>query len=214
MKKIVGGIAAAAMMVVAGTAFAEEAEEPKGDGGRMYGKLTLGYAFGGASGLDEPKPAVNWSGFEIQPTFGYELFPMGEKWESVSLALEGSLGLTFGGSGADGATVVNPGATAVLGWRPFELSPNLVAYGGAGLSLPIQFVSVEVPEYKYDARARKNAPTGKFVTQDGTTVGVRLNFTLGGRFDIDEKWSVLAESSLGFIEPFSFAARLGGMMRF
>ncbi len=187
-----------------GTAFAAETKKTSDSGLGKYGKLTIGYATGGADAEwdfgegSKFNTVIYYSGFEVVPTFGIEFPVTALEEKKMNLALEGSIGLTFGGDSAgayeSSTIVINPGVMGIINYH-FDNLPKLVPYVGLGFSVPIQLVSVE---YTYTS-----------TETDSTEVGFKINTLFGARYDINDKFSALGEFGLGIFGVFSWAIRAG-----
>ncbi|MBR1537495.1 MAG: hypothetical protein IJ630_11215 [Treponema sp.] len=196
-----------------GATFAAE-----GEGLGKYAKLTLGYSRGGVDtewDFDSYKInyAIAYSGFEIIPTFGLELPVSALEKKNLSLALEGSLGLTFG-SDSDGlwessTKVIAPGVMGILNYH-FDALPKLTPYAGLGFSVPIQLVNVK---YKYTSYEQTGTVSKTYET-DSTVVGFKINTSIGAKYAFTDKFSALGEFGMGIIGVFSWSIRAGAVYHF
>ena len=206
-----------------GSTFAAE-----GEGLGKYAKLTLGYSRGGVDtewDFDSYKInyAIAYSGFEIIPTFGLELPVSALEKKNLSLALEGSLGLTFG-SDSDGlwessTKVIAPGVMGILNYH-FDALPKLTPYAGLGFSVPIQLVNVKYKYTSYEQTGTGNygIPTYETVSKtyetDSTVVGFKINTSIGAKYAFTDKFSALGEFGMGIIGVFSWSIRAGAVYHF
>ena len=207
--------------------FAEE-KKNSNDGLGKYVKLTLGYSRGGVDtewDFDSYKIsyALAYSGFEIVPTFGLELPISALEKKNMSLALEGSVGLTFGGD-SDGlwessTTVIAPGVMGILNYH-FDSLPKFSPYVGVGFSVPIQIVNVKYEYTTVDTNGNPltNSNFGKTTTKtyetDSTVVGFKINTAFGGKYNFTDKFSALGEFGMGIIGVFSWSIRAGAIYHF
>lgn len=206
-----------------GATFAAE-----GEGLGKYAKLTLGYSRGGVDtewDFDSYKInyAIAYSGFEIIPTFGLEIPVSALEKKNLSLALEGSLGLTFG-SDSDGlwessTKVIAPGVMGILNYH-FDALPKLTPYAGLGFSVPIQLVNVK---YKYTTvdtsgnyytNPNYGRTTSKTYETDSAVVGFKINTSIGAKYAFTDKFSALGEFGMGIIGVFSWSIRAGAIYHF
>lgn len=211
VKKLIVALMIATVSV--SSVFAEE-KKNSNDGLGKYVKLTLGYSRGGVDtewDFDSYKIsyALAYSGFEIVPSFGLELPISASEKKNMSLALEGSVGLTFGGD-SDGlwessTTVIAPGVMGILNYH-FDSLPKFSPYVGVGFSVPIQIVNVK---YEYTSYVQ----TGTYET-DSTVVGFKINTAFGAKYDFTDKFSALGEFGMGIIGVFSWSIRAGAIYHF
>lgn len=206
-KKIAVAIVFATVSI--GATFAAE-----GEGLGKYAKLTLGYSKGGADTEWDFGSGVKYStilyykGFEVVPTFGLEIPVSALEKKNLSLALEGSVGLTFGsdseGIWESSTTVIAPGVMGILNYH-FDSLPKFSPYAGLGFSVPIQLVNVK---YKYTTVASKTYET------DSTVVGFKMNAMFGAKYNFTDKLSALGEFGMGIIGVFSWSIRAGAIYHF
>ena len=212
-KKITLAIVFATVSI--GATFAAE-----GEGLGKYAKLTLGYSKGGADTEWDFGSGVKYStilyykGFEVVPTFGLEIPVSVLEKKNLSLALEGSLGLTFG-SDSDGlwessTKVIAPGVMGILNYH-FDALPKLTPYAGLGFSVPIQLVNVK---YKYTTVNTSGKSTSKTYETDSTVVGFKMNAMFGARYNFTDKISALGEFGMGIFGVFSWSIRAGAIYHF
>jgi len=226
-KKIAVAIVFATVSI--GATFAAEGKKTSQEGLGKYAKLTLGYSKGGADTEWDFGSGVKYStilyykGFEVVPTFGLEIpVPALEK-KNLSLALEGSLGLTFG-SNSDGlwessTKVIAPGVMGILNYH-FDALPKLTPYAGLGFSVPIQLVNVKYKYTSYEQTGTGNfgIPTYETVSKtyetDSTVVGFKMNAMFGAKYNFTDKLSVLGEFGMGIFGVFSWSIRAGAIYHF
>ncbi len=217
MKKIVGTVFAGIFALSSSLAFASEnARDEIG----MYGKLSIGFSRGGADavwdfGDIEGTPykvdtIVYYKGFEIVPALGLKIPSPKLEERNFSFVVEGSLGFTFGGDSEgfyeSSTTVINPCLMAIFDYH-FDALPKFVPYFGAGFSVPIQIVSLE---YNFPTVENYGESKTETFECDSTEVGFKLNWTIGARYDVTEKYNLLAEFNTGFFGVFSWSLRFGG----
>lgn len=226
-KKIAVAIVFATVSI--GATFAAEGKKTSQEGLGKYAKLTIGYSKGGADTEWDFGSGVKYStilyykGFEVVPTFGLEIpVPALEK-KNLSLALEGSLGLTFG-SNSDGlwessTKVIAPGVMRILNYH-FDALPKLTPYAGLGFSVPIQLVNVK---YKYTTvdtsgnyytNPNYGKTTSKTYETDSTVLGFKINTSIGAKYAFTDKFSALGEFGMGIIGVFSWSIRAGAIYHF
>ena len=193
-----------------------------------YAKLTLGYSKGGADTEWDFGSGVKYStilyykGFEVVPTFGLEIPVSALEKKNLSLALEGSLGLTFG-SNSDGlwessTKVIAPGVMGILNYH-FDSLPKLTPYAGLGFSVPIQLVNVKYKytTVEYTTMYGQQIPSGtttKTYETDSTVVGFKINTSIGAKYAFTDKFSALGEFGMGIIGVFSWSIRAGAIYHF
>ena len=225
-KKIALAIVFATVSI--GATFAAEGKKTSQELLGKYAKLTLGYSRGGVDtewDFDSYKInyAIAYSGFEIIPTFGLELPVSALEKKNLSLALEGSLGLTFG-SDSDGlwessTKVIAPGVMGILNYH-FDALPKLTPYAGLGFSVPIQLVNVKYKYTSYEQTGTGNygIPTYETVSKtyetDSTVVGFKINTSIGAKYAFTDKFSALGEFGMGIIGLFSWSIRAGAIYHF
>ncbi|MBQ9207389.1 MAG: hypothetical protein IJ158_11855 [Treponema sp.] len=224
VKKLIVALMIATVSV--SSVFAEE-KKNSNDGLGKYVKLTLGYSRGGVDtewDFDSYKIsyALAYSGFEIVPTFGLELPISALEKKNMSLALEGSVGLTFGGD-SDGlwessTTVIAPGVMGILNYH-FDSLPKFSSYVGLGFSVPIQIVNVkyEYTTVDYTTMYGQQIPSGtktETYETDSTVVGFKINTAFGAKYDFTDKFSALGEFGMGIIGVFSWSIRAGAIYHF
>ncbi len=226
-KKIALAIVFATVSI--GATFAAEGKKTSQEGLGKYAKLTLGYSKGGADTEWDFGSGVKYStilyykGFEVVPTFGLEIPVSGLEKKNLSLALEGSLGLTFG-SDSDGlwessTKVIAPGVMGILNYH-FDALPKLTPYAGLGFSVPIQLVNVK---YKYttvdtsgnfSTNPNYGKTTSKTYETDSTVVGFKINTSIGAKYAFTDKFSALGEFGMGIFGVFSWSIRAGAIYHF
>ena len=140
----------------------------------------------------------------------------------MSLALEGSVGLTFGGD-SDGlwessTTVIAPGVMGILNYH-FDSLPKFSPYVGVGFSVPIQIVNVkyEYTTVDYTTMYGQQIPSGtktETYETDSTVVGFKINTAFGAKYDFTDKFSALGEFGMGIIGVFSWSIRAGAIYHF
>ena len=221
-KKIALAIVFATVSI--GATFAAE-----GEGLGKYAKLTLGYSKGGADTEWDFGSGVKYStilyykGFEVVPTFGLEIPVSGLENKNLSLALEGSVGLTFGsdseGIWESSTTVIAPGVMGILNYH-FDSLPKFSPYAGLGFSVPIQLVNVK---YKYttvdtsgnySTNPNYGKTTSKTYETDSTVVGFKMNTMFGAKYNFTDKLSALGEFGMGIFGVFSWSIRAGAIYHF
>lgn len=225
LKRIVAAIIVASVSM--GVVFAVDNKKSSNEGLGKYAKLTLGYSRGGVDtewDFDSYKInyAIAYSGFEIIPTFGLELPVSALEKKNLSLALEGSLGLTFG-SDSDGlwessTKVIAPGVMGILNYH-FDSLPKLTPYAGLGFSVPIQLVNVKYKytTVEYTTMYGQQIPSGtttKTYETDSTVVGFKINTSIGAKYAFTDKFSALGEFGMGIIGVFSWSIRAGAIYHF
>ena len=206
-----------------GATFAAE-----GEGLGKYAKLTLGYSKGGADTEWDFGSGVKYStilyykGFEVVPTFGLEIPVSALEKKNLSLALEGSVGLTFGsdseGIWENSTTVIAPGVMGILNYH-FDSLPKFSPYAGLGFSVPIQLVNVKYKytTVEYTTMYGQQIPSGtttKTYETDSTVVGFKINTSIGAKYAFTDKFSALGEFGMGIIGVFSWSIRAGAVYHF
>ena len=222
-------------IVSAGVVFAADKKGASKDSKESlgkYAKLTLGYSKGGAdaewdfgSGV-KASTIIYYSGFEIVPTFGLEIPVSALEKKNMSLAVEGSVGLTFGSDSAgvyeSSTKVIAPGVMGILNYHINAL-PKLVPYAGLGFSVPIQLVNLKYKYTTYETTyttiaGRQYASGAKAVSKtfetDSTEVGFKMNALFGAKYNITDKFSALGEFGMGVFGVFSWSIRAGAAYHF
>lgn len=227
VKRIVAAIIVASVSM--GVVFAVDNKKSSNEGLGKYAKLTLGYSKGGADTEWDFGSGVKYStilyykGFEVVPTFGLEIPVSGLEKKNLSLALEGSVGLTFGsdseGIWESSTTVIAPGVMGILNYH-FDSLPKFSPYAGLGFSVPIQLVNVKYKYTSYEKTGTGNSgiPTYETVSKtyetDSTVVGFKMNAMFGAKYNFTDKLSALGEFGMGIFGVFSWSIRAGAIYHF
>lgn len=221
VKRIVAAIIVASVSM--GVVFAVDNKKSSNEGLGKYAKLTLGYSKGGADTEWDFGSGVKYStilyykGFEVVPIFGLEIPVSGLEKKNLSLALEGSVGLTFGsdseGIWESSTTVIAPGVMGILNYH-FDSLPKFSPYAGLGFSVPIQLVNVKYKYTTVDTSGNYGKTTSKTYETDSTVVGFKMNAMFGAKYNFTDKLSALGEFGMGIFGVFSWSIRAGAIYHF